>query len=524
MNRMVASLLKIISTGIQDQRLQPPKDQPTIEPFITVFIKAGRYGTNWARIDFDTSADFGKTAIARLPVRGELISRVFLVVQMPDIQTPQLLAQNTKVNGQSVSFVGPHFGWTNSLGHTLINQAQVHIGGVLSDTIPGQLMEIIDEFQTPLEKTIESSRQICRKDNGFTDTSFGNSNTSEQVIVNLPFWFSRGDPGCYLPIDALNIDEVRITLDFNVINNLYYTQSRQTDASDNIIMTNLSGNSLWPMAGSSFYYSDLLGSKISGLEPVRAPDTTVSQYPSNIKMPTQFSMTDAYLMVEYIYLDKPEANRFRIADIQVPIVQHYTFDPVDTRYNRNATIPLIIPNPTRDIFFYCQKYEAPGFNAPFLGTRDLSNTKFPFAPGWPDATGLGERLFENLSPGFSTRYSEPIRWLALNYTDSLNRFSSENVALFRSLLPSSEQRKAPWVNRYFYNLPFGIKNGYTPFSMPVGQANLDKIQKVQLVLGFHGKTGNINDDFVDRYIVYSYAETYNILRIYGGRGALMFSY
>jgi hypothetical protein len=137
---------------------------------------------------------------------------------------------------------------------------------------------------------------------------------------------------------------------------------------------------------------------------------------------------------------------------------------------------------------------------------------------------LDERLFENLSPGFSTRYSEPIRWLALNYTDSLNRFSSENVALFRSLLPSSEQRKAPWVNRYFYNLPFGIKNGYTPFSMPVGQANLDKIQKLQLVLGFHGKTGNINDDFVDRYIVHSYAETYNILRIYGGRGALMFSY
>jgi hypothetical protein len=60
--------------------------------------------------------------------------------------------------------------------------------------------------------------------------------------------------------------------------------------------------------------------------------------------------------------------------------------------------------------------------------------------------------------------------------------------------------------------------------MPVGQANLDKIQKLQLVLAFHGKTGNLNDDFVDRYTVYSYAETYNILRIYGGRGALMFAY
>jgi hypothetical protein len=226
-------------------------------------------------------------------------------------------------------------------------------------------------------------------------------------------------------------------------------------------------------------------------------------------------------MVEYIYLDKPEANRFRIADIQVPIVQHYTFNPVDTRYNRNVTIPLIIPNPTRDIFFYCQKYEASGFNAPFLGTRDLSNTKFPFAPWWPDATGLDERLFENLSPGFSTRYSEPIRWLALNYTDSLNRFSSENVALFRSLLPSSEQRKAPWVNRYFYNLPFGIKNGYTPFSMPVGQANLDKIHTISLDLEFKPFRGMKS---VPRYRVYVWAETYNIFRVYGGRGGMMFAY
>jgi hypothetical protein len=60
--------------------------------------------------------------------------------------------------------------------------------------------------------------------------------------------------------------------------------------------------------------------------------------------------------------------------------------------------------------------------------------------------------------------------------------------------------------------------------MPVGQANHDKIKELKLVLAFHGRTGNINDDFVDRYIIHVYAQTYNILRIYGGRGALMFAY
>ena len=508
---------------MQDERLQPPKGQPSIESLVYVLVKTGRYGTAWARIDFDTNPDFGKISIARLPVQGEIIAKVFLVVQMPDIQTPQLTAQTTKVDGQTPTFVGPHFGWTNSLGHSLVNRAQLHIGGVLSDTIPGQLMEILDEFQTPLEKTVESSRQLLRKDNGFSDTSFGLGSTSEQVVVNLPFWFSRGDPGCFLPIDALNIDEVRITIDFNTVANLYYSQSRAVDASGNIVLTNLRGASLWPMAGSSFYYLDENGAPVAGLEPLRSPGVPVNAYES-VKMPGKFNISDAYLLVEYIYLDKPEANRFRIADIQVPVVQHYTFDPVDTQFNKYARIPLIIPNPTRDIFFYCQNYNGPGFNAPFLATRDLSGVDCPFAPWWPDAQGLNERFYGDLEPAFLTRESEPLRWLSLNYAETLTRYSTENVALFRSLLPSIEQRKAPWVNRYFYNIPFGIQNGFTPITMPVGEANLDKIQKLNLVLKFHGNTGNITDDHVNRFIVYVYAETYNILRIYGGRAGLMFAY
>ena len=521
---MVASLLKIISTGMQDERLQPPKGQPSIDSLVTVIVKAGRFGTAWARIDFDTKPDFGKISIARLPVQGELIARVFLIVQMPDIQTPQVTAQNTKVNGQAQTFIGPHFGWTNSLGHNLVNQAQLHIGGVLSDTIPGKLMEILDEFQTPLEKTVESSRQILRKDNGFTDTSFGNTTTSEQVVVNLPFWFSRGDPGCYLPIDALNIDEVRLTLNFNPITNLFYSQSRQVDSAGKQILTNAAGGSLWPMLGSKFYYSDAAGSAVAGLEPTRAPGQKVTAYPSSVNMPSELSMTDAYLLVEYIYLDKAEANRFRIADIQVPVVQHYTIDPHDNQNTPYARIPLIVPNPTRDIFFYCQKYEAPGYNAPFLATRDLSDNLTPFAPWWPDALGLNERIYRELQAGFSTRNSEPLRWLALEYSETLTRYSTENVALFRSLLPSMEQRKAPWVNRYFYNIPFGLKNGITPFSMPMGEANLDKILRLQLSLGFHGMSGTISDNSVNRFIVYCYAETYNILRIYGGRAGMMFAY
>jgi hypothetical protein len=435
---------------------------------------------------------------------------------MPDIKTPQALAQAKAPS----TFVGPKFGWTNSLGHALVNRVQMHIGGTLVDTIPGQLMEILDEFQTPLEKVPEYSRQICRADNGFGEQTFGANTTSQKVVVPLPFWFSRGDPGCFLPIDALYVDEARITVNFRSVGGLYYTDSRTLDGSGNVLQSQgVEGGSLWPIGNSPFYKLDPSGSRVPGLTTTRP----VSQIPGAY-MPLNLDLQDTYLLVQYVYLERAEANRFRIADLQLPVVQHYTFEPYDNQQNNYARIPLVVPNPTRDIFFYCQRYDAPAFNAHFIASRDLSNNFVPMAPWWPDASGLGENFYGHLRPGFSTRNSEPIRWLALTYEETLARYSTDNIALFRSLLPAMEQRKAPWVNRYYYNLPFGTQNGFTPFTMPVGEANLDKVQRVQLTLGFHGKTGTISPDYVERFWTRVFAETYNIFRVYGGRGAMMFAY
>ena len=425
------------------------------------------------------------------------------------------------INFQS-DLVGPHFGWTNSLGHSLIDTVTLSIGGNLIENIPGQLMEILDEFQTPLEKVPEKNIQLCRSDSGFTQKTYGYSNISQEVITHLPFWFSRGDPGCVLPIDALNVDEVRLTVNFKPLNSVYYTDSRTATPAPNV-----EGGALWPLLNSQFYYQDPSGLIIPTLEPSRtAPQANPLLAFPNLNMPNRLSLQDTYLLVEYIYLDKAEANRFRIADIQVPVVQHYTIDPVDTNSNTYARVKLDIPNPTRDLFFYCQRYEAPSVNAHFLATRDLTTVTDTNLYGlwWPDASGLDARYYDSLKPGFSTRRSEPIRWLALNYAETLNRYSTENVALFRSTLPALEQRKAPWINRYYYNIPFGCQNGLNPFSTPIGQANLDKVQRINLSLGFHGKTGDVSDTYAERFWIRTYAETYNIFRVYGGRGAMMFAY
>jgi hypothetical protein len=521
---MTASLLKILSSGIQDERLT---FQATLYPFRKIWIRGGRFTTQWSRLDFENTPTFGNTAFFRILRKGHILTRLFLVANMPDIYRPQALArQAAKIIDPSGSQAYPQFGWTNSLGHALVSQLTLDIAAARVETLDSRLLEILDEYNTPLEKVPVMNDLIRRKDHEFTETSFGwpppsaapsTMPYSETVIVPLPFWFTRGDPGCALPIDAIPMDEVRVGITFRNLNGLYYTDTHVPNTSTD------DGTSLWPLAGSYFYTQN----------PITNPNQTpLSNAAGLIQMPLQLQLGECYIMAEYAYLDQNEANRFRLADLQIPVVQHYAMNPYDSRGLPNSRIRLDLPNPTRDIFFMCNPYLAPTYNAFFLATRTLtgnantlpSSTQYPVI-WWPDALGLyAQQQSSFLRAGFALSNAEPLSGYEISYQGSLVRFRTEGPPLFRSILPSYEQRKTPWVNRYYYNFPLGIQNGYTPFSRPQGEANLDKITNRDLVLRFRTLTGQMTGTNVGRYIVYVYAETYNMLRVYGGRAGLMFAY
>jgi hypothetical protein len=432
---------------------------------------------------------------------------------MPDIAAPQLAA--IEAAGGPASFAGPYFGWTNSLGHALVAQATLDIAGSRVETLDSRLLEVLDEFTVPLEKTTVVNRLIKRADNGFTERTFGVDTPGPvEVVTPLPFWFARGDPGAALPVDAILADEIRCGVTFRAPAGLYYTDSRNPGN-----LSTADGTSLWPIAGSPFYKFDPAGTVIPGLS-----STPVSPIPG-AAMPTTFPLGDTYILAEFIYLEQPEANRFRIADLQIPVTQHYAMEPFQTQGLPRARIRVDVPNPARDLFWLAQRTDAPSYNAHFLATRELA------APGaaagsiwWPNATGLSATAPGPLRPGFAYADSEPIAAMALMYEGSLVRMRTQAPPLYRSILPSLEQKKSPWVNRYYYNLPIGIQNCFTPPSRPLGEGNLDKIKNRELVLEFSPVRGSYNPNAVPAYTVYVWAETYNVLRVYGGRAGLMFAY
>jgi hypothetical protein len=556
-----ASILKLLVSGLQDERLLP-KGQPRIEAFQKAFVKAGRFTTEIYRVDFDNQPAFGTTARVTLPRRGHLIRRLFLVTTMPDISAAQKTAR-AWASGNNSSFAGPTFGWTNSAGHALINSASLTIGGNPIDALSGQLLEVMDEFTTPLEKLTTVNRMIGRHDNGFKASSNGFAE-QQTLITPLPFWFARGDPSSALPIDAIGSELVQLNVAFNTVDNLYTTTwqlntldaykpsvngvtqdvniptsgsyisnkcLREFNESTQIISSQppqvTNGTSvLAPMACSPFYVLDPSGSDVYGLNGNPHKSVKVTQIPG-IKMPCSYQISSSYILAEYIYIDRPEANRFRLSELSYPITQHYSFTQ-DTKGASSTRINMRIPNPCRQLFFTCHRKEADLLNAPFLATRDLSGASVErdasgigiVAPWWPDASGLTS--FTRLTPAYSSIDSEPIESFGLNYDGRIVRYATESPAFYRSILPSLEQRKSPWHNKYIYNIPFGTT--LEKYGLPTGHANLDKIQRVELGMNFKPLRGSVTSTNIPSYTVTVWAETYNILKVYGGRSGLLFTY
>lgn len=525
---MVASLFRQLTTGLQDDRLQYG-GRETWGQFTKVWRRAGRFTTRWHRIDFNSVPDFGRTVVADIPLKGEFVTRMFLVCVLPDIGTPQAAAAAAAMSVGGSGAVAPTFSWTNAVGHALVQQAQFSIGGNVIDELNRNLLEVLDEFNTPLEKVTAVNRMIGRVDNGFSAETFKGVG-AKTVHVPLPFWFTRGDAACALPVDAIRVDSLRVQVKIAPLSDLYYTESKNlppevvainecgtTEAISSQPVrefSNCGGSKLWNIEGAEFFYPCTTGAPLTGLE------MQGKVCPTGVTMPP-LSIQDCYLLLEYVYVDKPEANRFRLADIQIPITTHTALPVFDTQAMPTATIPVRIGNPVRNMYWFAQRTEAAARNDWFSACRDLVDTSGNY--WWPDARGLSAAVPGPLQPAWATRDSEPLVAAQITYEGNLNRVGSRMPALFRSVLPSYEAKKSPWVHRYYYMYPFGVLNNQRGVSAPCGEANMDKLDRVQLKLEFAPQRGYLAAATVPRYNVYIFVEEYNVLRIYGGRGGLLFS-
>jgi len=526
----VANSLVLVSTGLADARLQPPVGRPEIEQFVHVVHKTTRWTAQWNRVEFDGVPEFGQRVTLTIPRIGELVSGFTLAVTMPDLYAVQLAAIQA-AGGTSLAnrgtFLGPLYGWTNSLGHSLLQLVELEIGGSIVETIDGRLLEILDELYETVESAQAKNAMIARIPNGFTSTSLLTP-TPTTVYIPIPFWFAR--PGVYshaLPIDALSADKVRVHVTFRPVSQLYFTEAR-TNPSLPLSLTpkGMAYGLMTPLLGAQFLQRNAAGPPVSQVSAAQGAGAINASVIPGLSMPSRLSITAAYALIEYISLDLKEALGFRDAELTYQVEQHQAVTPQATLGLQQLRIEVPYANPVKELLWVFQRPEAESYNAWFLFTQDLGpapNPQVPVLPTtlpwWPDAVlNPTAALRWQVRPAFQQSNSEPLASATLTYS-AQDRFVHDGGSFFRGVVPALYYSKSAIHNRYIYAYSFGKKMARGVYG-PSGAANWDKIRYKELYFDLkRNRTGSATPSLN----TYVYVTNWNIFKVFAGRGGMLFT-
>ena len=506
---MGGGLMQLVAYGAQDIYL-------TGNPQITFFKVVYRRHTNFSMESieqtFNGSADFGKKVTCTISRNGDLIHRVYLQVSLPRVTC----------SGDSSKFR-----WLNWVGHVLIKNVEVEIGGQRIDKHYGEWLHIWNELtQTAGHKDgyanmVGNTPRLTQWIGGngaapsWDQSCLNNSCIPETTLyIPLQFWFCR-NPGLALPLIALQYHEVKINIEFR--------DARQC----------FCGTGEW-----------------------------LNQTPS---------LRSASLYVDYIYLDTDERRRFAQVSHEY-LIEQLQFTGEETVNTTTNKIKLNFNHPCKELIWTCQpdsnvqqtidcEFGGPQwFNYTdaldytyFTGTPDdpmgggMSGSDWPESypvtnganslsdHGAPNGDVLtnGENGFTNVSTnslnGRSTLassagplvndlpffdYGENCVYSAKLQLNGHDRFSERDGRYFNLVQPYQHHTNVPATGINVYS--FGLK---PEEHQPSGTCNMSRIDNATLQLNLTSAATDCSRCCKVRV----YATNYNVLRIMSGMGGLAYS-
>lgn len=174
---MSGSKIQLVSIGFEDLYL-------TVDPQITFFKMVYKRYTNFSQEPviqyFNSDPDFGKRVTSTIAKTSDLISNIYLFVQIPSIP---IITNNSNI-------VIEKFKWVKRLGYALINYIELEINGQIIDKLYSDFMNIWSLLTT------------------------GQDRISEDILIgNIPelYEFSNGKKlfNLYIPINFFLI-EIRV--------------------------------------------------------------------------------------------------------------------------------------------------------------------------------------------------------------------------------------------------------------------------------------------------------------------------
>lgn len=470
---MSGGLLELVAFGAQDIYLVG-------SPQVSLFKAVYRRHTNFAKEDieqtFQGSVDFNSRVTCTLARQGDLVSGLTVKFRLPQVTI------TNEAQGQTKSCR-----WIDSLGHYLIELAEIEIGGQVIDRHSSDWLEIWSQLTVSAAHSSAYKEQIGH-DGPFAGLRVPITTNVEDSVVNqginvdannrrllyvpLQFWFCR-NLGLSLPLIALQYHEVKVHLTF---------ASMETVLHNGQIAPSASGQKL-----------------------------------------------DASLHASFIYLDVKERRRFAQISHEYLIEQlqtdEYVFSSASARQTLN--IDLQLNHPVKALFWVTRLRE----NERKLQWNNYTTRSVDedsFSPNAANVTARPHPFTEEGAP-YTALHN---RILPHNFTESAtlqlngqNRMQMQHGSYFSHVVPLRcfyASPMSPGINVYsFAELPAEYQ--------PTGACNFSRIDTARLVLSLRAANPDSDELHHNDTVVSAggtvkiYAINYNVLRIMAGMAGIAYS-
>jgi len=349
--------LLLVSTGNENEIVN-------MNPTITFFKKIYKYHSNISNEIlpqyFKTSPNFGRRLTVNISKSADMLQEMALYFELPEI--PQS-------NHSSLPSGIKQFAWAPNVGYAMIKYIDIEIGGILISRVYSDWLNIYDNITT-------SPTNNSNKNTMDSLSIYTNGKNSSKIYIPLNYFFNLSND-LALPIIAFSKQHIKLHLelnDFSVCYNESPTNYFTIDSFICLFEVNeiIRQNADNSKSGGVFVYFDINTNRVyynalyntflipsnsttninkyniigdkSGFIVIPSINSTVVQDESYFTTIQEPVIKDAYLLNNYIYLDRDDRWFFQNTNLEyvVPIVLNVLEKDV-TSINSNYKLQLNNP-------------------------------------------------------------------------------------------------------------------------------------------------------------------------------------
>lgn len=576
---MAGGLLQLAAYGSQNQYLN---GNPQLTFFKVVYRRYSNFAMEYIRHNLEGPNELQTNSEIKLSCKvdrnADLIKDIYFVFTLPDIYSgyDENLANIIKSDSSEITDYEKtlyKFKWIKNIGTNIIKEISISIGGQKIDKQYGEWIHIWNELNLNSNKAEAYNKMIGNipeiydpenspGNNGFYPTSslnskqnidflspesIGNDNVPDvfknpfyrkpsietrKIYVPIPFWFCKNS-GLALPLIALQYHEVFINIELRSLIDLYTII--ETDPESHNFGKRVKPNSLRSDQNINNFISP---KKKWTLSELQKSDNTVGDselsdllQPNSEKYNTDYNIQfngwgfSPYLLINYIFLDKNERERFS------NVTHEYLIEQVQVNRFKgiigSKVLELLIHHPVKQIIWTTQRNDVDNRNDWNNYTNWLYENIPPYSKNYNIINDfIPDNEIRNKIPNKSNMeyFKKNILKEAQLLFNGQPRFSKEDNHFFNLIQPFQYNTRNPKEGIYVYS--FSLENeGY----QPSGSCNMSRIKKIQLdvetqpVMPSDDDFNNESLRFNYSYNINIYSINYNILRIMAGMGGLVFS-